>query len=112
MRFAVKLKPADGTPAGWFVHYLRWEGPDAPDPVIRPITHWTEDDGTFAADLDLAPGEYGLICHLNTSGRKVELTLSPEPRITQPRGQKWPLKVEVPASRSQITGTRYFRVES
>lgn len=111
MRYKVTLKSGDGTAAGWFVHHLRWEGPDAPDPAIYPISNWTEDDGVFAAEIDLEPGTYGLVCHLNMSGRKVEISMAPAPTITQPRGQQWPFKVEVPATRSQFTGTRYFKVE-
>ncbi|QAY78435.1 hypothetical protein [Sphingosinicella sp. BN140058] len=110
MHYKVTVEPADGTAAGWFVQYFRWVSPDAPEPQMHDLLAWTEKGGKFTAEVDLAPGEYGLVCHMILAGREVSVRLDPAPKVTQPRGQQWPLAVSVPATRTQITGTRYFLV--
>lgn len=108
--YTITVTPKDGTPAGWFIQYFRWVSYDAPEPVVRTITDWDEDDGKYTAKIALEDGIYGLTCQAAMAGRKVEVTLAPEPSITQPAGSKWPFKVEVPANRTQILRVRYFRV--
>jgi hypothetical protein len=110
MRYKLKLTPADGTANGWFIHYFRWISPDAPAPDMHLVQGWDEDDGSFTAAIDVPAGEYGLACHLALSGRSIEVTLDPEPRIVWPANGSWPFEVKVPSTASQTLKTIYFKV--
>jgi hypothetical protein len=108
--YTVTVTPKDGTAAGWFIQYFRWVSYDAPEPIVHTITNWDEADGKFTASIMLQDGVYGLTCQAALAGRKVDVTLTPEPTITQPAGSRWPFKVEVPRDRTQVLRVRYFRV--
>ena len=111
MRYRVTLKPKDETASGWFLQHFRWISPNDPDPVIYLVTEWREEDGVFTAELELEPGEHGLVCHLALAGRAVEIDLEPRPTINQPQNGTWPWTLKVPATATQILRVRYIIVE-
>lgn len=112
MQIQVTVTSSDGTANGWFVNCFHWASTDAQAPDQFQIHGWTPGPGgTFTAQLNLAPGNYGLHCDVALSGRSIEVDLAPAPAMVWPIGGSWPFKVKVPTTASQYSDTCAFQVQ-
>ena len=109
IKYKLTAKPKNSQSGPPFVQHFPWLGPSAPTPHVETIV-WQKDGAKFVANIELEPGNHGLMCWLKLSGNKVEIDFDPRPPVIQPFGADWPFKVEVSDTETQIVRTRYFSV--
>lgn len=88
--YTITVTPDDGTAANWMVEYFEYDGPDAPYSNIQLIDFANQNDGTFAAEIELDQRQYGFAINLIGIGKSIEIGMTPESGLIY-GGDGWPI---------------------